>query len=67
MSEQTFPPGWDEDRVRRLLTHYEGLSEDEQVAEDEEAARESEGQTVIVVPQELVPAIRQLLADFKTA
>jgi hypothetical protein len=67
MSEQRFPQGWDEDRVRRLLAHYEGLSEDEQVAEDEEAARESEGQTVIVVPQELVPAIRQLLADFKTA
>ena len=30
-----FPPGWDEERVQRLLRHYESLSEDETVAEDE--------------------------------
>ena len=30
-----FPMGWDEDRVRRLLEHYESQTEDEAVAEDE--------------------------------
>jgi hypothetical protein len=62
MNEQKFPPGWDADRVKRLLAHYEALSEEQQVAEDEEAARQLEGQAVIAVPQDLLPAIRQLLA-----
>jgi hypothetical protein len=47
---------------------YEGLSEEEQVAEDEAAiAAEREGQTVITVPDELLPAIRRLLAAHKSA
>jgi hypothetical protein len=41
---------------------YDELSEDEQVAEDETAVVEQEGQTVITVPDKLLPAIRQLLA-----
>jgi len=58
--KQTFPPGWDEERVQRVLAHYENQTEDEAVAEDE-AAFEAEGQTVMIVPTELVPAIRGLL------
>jgi hypothetical protein len=58
---QQFPRGWDEERVRKVLTHYESQSEDEAVAEDE-AAYEAEGQTVMIVPTDLVPAIRQLIA-----
>jgi len=27
--ENVFPPGWDEERVRRVLNHYETLSEGE--------------------------------------
>jgi hypothetical protein len=30
-----FPPGWDEERARRVLEHYENQSEDEAAAEDE--------------------------------
>jgi hypothetical protein len=67
MSEQKFPPGWDAERVKRVLAHYEGLSQEEQAAEDEEAAREQSGQAVIAVPEELLPAIRQLLATHKSA
>ena len=67
MSESKFPSGWDADRVKRLIDYYEGLSEDEEVAEDEAAAGEHEGQTVITVPEELLPAIRQLLAGHKGA
>ena len=62
MIEQQFPPGWDGDRVKQLAEYYEQLSEDDQTAEDEQAALEANGQTVISVPEELLPAIRQLLA-----
>jgi hypothetical protein len=62
MSEQHYPPGWDEDRVKRLIAHYDSLSDEEQVAEDEAAVSEQEGQAVITVPVALLPAIRQLLA-----
>lgn len=60
MSNQ-FPPGWDEARVRRLLAHYEEMDEDAMIAEDE-AAQEAGGQTLMVVPTELVPAVRELIA-----
>jgi hypothetical protein len=67
MSEPRFPPGWDAERVKRLIEHYESLSEEEQVAEDEAASEEKEGQVVVTVPAELLPAIRKLLATHKTA
>jgi hypothetical protein len=61
MSESKFPARWDAARVQRLIEHYEMLSEEEQVAEDEVAAQPQNGQTVITVPDELLPAIRKLL------
>ena len=61
MKQHTFPPGWDETRVRKVLAHYEEQTEDEAVAEDE-AAFENSTQTVMEVPHELVPAIRELIA-----
>ena len=66
MNEPRFPAGWDAARVERLIGHYAQLTEDEQVAEDEAAARERPGQSVVVVPEALLPAIRQLLATHKT-
>jgi hypothetical protein len=62
MNEQKFPQGWDAIRVQRLIAHYDALDENEQVAEDE-AAHETEGQSVVVVPSALVPAIRQMIAQ----
>jgi len=56
-----FPPGWDEERVRRVLEHYEQQSDDEALAEDE-AAYESTTHTIMNVPIDLVPAVRELLA-----
>lgn len=61
MKGQRFPPGWDEKRVRRLIDHYDNQTEDEEVAEDQ-SAFEAEGQTMMQVPNELVPKIRQLIA-----
>jgi hypothetical protein len=66
MKEQKFPPGWDENRVREVLAHYEGQSEDEQFAEIE-AAREEEGMTLMAIPTELVPEVRALLAKKQSA
>ena len=59
-----YSPGWDEERVRKVLAHYESQSEDEAVAEDE-AAYEDQTQTVMEVPNELVPAIRHLIARYE--
>ena len=61
MNQSRFPPGWDEQRVRRVLQHYEEQTEDEAVAEDE-AALESEDQTFMGIPKELVPAVREMIA-----
>jgi hypothetical protein len=66
MSEQKFPPGWDEARVREVLNHYENQTEDEQFAEIE-AAREAEGVTLMAVPTELVPEVRALIARKQSA
>src|SRR5437667_12644964 len=60
-----FPAGWDEARVRSVLKHYEEQTDDEAVAEDEAAFR-ARGQTVMVVPQRLVPVITKLITCEKT-
>ncbi|MYI85458.1 MAG: hypothetical protein F4081_01405 [Dehalococcoidia bacterium] len=57
-----FPPGWDEARVQGVIAHYEGQTEDEALAEDE-AAFEDASHTVMVIPNDLVPAVRALLAE----
>ncbi len=64
MEQSKFPPGWDEERVRRVLAHYLQQTEEEAVAEDE-AAFEDATQTVMEVPKELVPAIRELIAKHR--
>ncbi len=61
MRKTRFPPGWNEDRVRKVLEHYEKQNEEEAVAEDE-AAFEGQTDTVMKVPCELVPAVRELIA-----
>jgi hypothetical protein len=66
MSEQRFPPGWDAERVKRLVDHYDNISEDD-LADEDEAAQTDSDQVIIAVPHELLPAIRQLLATHKTA
>ncbi len=63
MTKKTnYPPGWNESRVKRVLEHYECQSEEEAVAEDE-AAYEDSNQTFIEIPNELVPEVRELLAN----
>lgn len=62
--QSKFPPGWDEERVRRVLAHYEQQTEEEAVAEDE-AAFEDRAQTTMEIPQELMPLVRELIAKYQ--
>jgi len=64
MRQSKYPPGWDEDRVRRVMAHYEQQSEEEAVAEDE-AAFEDEGLALVEIPKELVPTVRELVAKWE--
>lgn len=60
----TFPPGWDAQRVRGVLEYYESQTKDEAVAEDEAALDAATG-TLMEVPKELVPQVRELIAKHK--
>ena len=64
MSENRFPDGWDEDRVQGVLAHYEQETEEEALAEDESGVEPSE--TVMSVPRELVPKVRELIAKHQS-
>lgn len=66
MKQSKFPPGWDEKRVQEVLDHYESQTEEQAVAEDE-AAFEENGFTVMEIPSELVPKVRELIAKYKVA
>ena len=62
MRKPRFPEGWDEGRVAELIAHYEGQSDEEAVAEDE-AAMSGSSRTVMEVPADFVPAVRDLIAS----
>ena len=57
-----YPCGWDAQRVQRVLSRYETQPAMTAVAEDE-AALEAPGYTVMTIPTELVPAVRELIAE----
>ena len=56
MNENRFPEGWDEDKIRRVLAHYEEQTEEDALLEDETGIKSSE--TVMNVPHKLVPKVR---------
>ena len=60
MSETTFPADWDEQKVRRVLAHYEAQTEEDALVEDESGVQPSD--TVMNIPHELVPKVRELIA-----
>ncbi len=61
-NETRFPGGWNEERVQRLLQHYESQTEEEAVSEDE-SVWEDTTQTVMKIPNALVPSVRALLSQ----
>ena len=61
MAEQILPHGWDDEKVRDLINHYDAQTEDEE-AEEIELALKQEGITMIAVPNPLVDKVRELIA-----
>ena len=60
MSQSKFPTGWDEEKVRRVLAHYEEQTDGDALLQDEAGIEPSE--TVMNVPHDLVPKVRELIA-----
>ena len=59
--KQKLPSGWTEASIRRLAEFYDNQTEDEQLAEYQAACARAD-QTVMSIPNDLVPAVRKLLA-----
>jgi hypothetical protein len=66
MKRSKFPLGWNKERVKKVLSLYESQSEEQAVAEDT-IIYGLPGQTVMEVPTDLVPAVRELIAKRKSA
>jgi hypothetical protein len=64
MTRNKFPTGWDQRKIKKVLAHYEEQTEEEAVAEDEAGIESSE--TVMKIPHELVPMVRELIAKHQT-
>ncbi len=60
MSKNKFPAGWDDQKVQRVLSHYEHQTEEDALAEDDAGVQPSA--TVMNIPHELVPKVRELIA-----
>ncbi len=65
MKKQRFPAGWDEEKVRQVLAHYETQTDEQAAAEDASALKKSR-QTLVQVPTELMPVIREIQAQHGT-
>ena len=64
-NKNVYPKGWDEQRVKAVIEHYEKQTEDEAVREYEASEGES-SQTFMSVPTQLVPAIRAFISSATT-
>ncbi|MDD5615445.1 MAG: hypothetical protein PHH85_04520 [Candidatus Methanoperedens sp.] len=60
-----FPEGWDEKKVKTVLSHYEKQTEDEAVEEDELAFK-NRNLTVMEIPVHLVSKVRELIVKNKS-
>ena len=58
MKNNEFPKGWDSKRVERILNQYEPTLNDQ--------AFKTVRKNVMEVPAELVPFVRELIADFES-
>ena|SRR3989337_2324720 len=63
MTNEKYPRGWNEARVRRVIEYYESQSDEEAAAEIEAGLKS----TTMEVPHGLVPVVRQLIAKRRSA
>jgi hypothetical protein len=59
-SVQEFPPGWKERDVRAVIEHYDRLT-DQELAREIALAPEVLGETLVSVPNALLPAVKKLI------
>jgi hypothetical protein len=59
-----YPPGWDQERVRDVLDYYEHQT-DEEAAAEHETALSRPRETLMTVPTEIVPAVRELISRYE--
>ena len=64
MRKNQLPNGWSEDRIRKAPEHYEHQPEEECLAEDNADVDSSD--TLMSIPRELVPAVRELIAKHRS-
>lgn len=60
MKKQVLPKGWTHEKIRKVIAHYDNMTDEELAAEDE-AAFSDPRMTRMLVPTELVPAIAHLI------
>jgi len=66
MTKNRFPTGWNEKMVQEVIDHYENQTEEEALAEDE-SAFDDPSRTMMEIPKELVPIVRELIARYEIA
>ena len=66
MMKNKFPTGWGEKIVQEVIDHYEDQTEEEALAEDE-SAYDDLNRTMMEIPKELVPIVRELIARYEMA
>ena len=66
MIKGEFPPGWDLDRVKRILADYEPHRKKMMAARDKYALNAQKRNT-IEIPTELVPKVLELIEQHKAA
>jgi hypothetical protein len=65
MKRNRFPKGWNQEKVHRVVSHYERQTEEEALGEDK-ALFSDPSKTVIEVPRELLPVIREMIAKHQS-
>jgi hypothetical protein len=60
-----FPEGWDETKVKSILSHYEKQTEDE-AAQEDELAFKNRNLTVMEIPVQLVSKVRELIVKYQS-
>lgn len=62
LQEGNFPPGWDSERVKRVMADMESEEADWTEEDEAELQARMKGKASVLVPDEIVPAIEALLA-----
>ena len=67
LTEGNFPPGWNLERARRVIAEIEEEMADWTEEEEAELQAQMKGKSAIQVPNEIVPAVQELLAQHELA